>query len=230
MGEQITLFDEAPPSKRKRRAKTKAKRSKRKSKAKPRRKKTKKRKPKVEDEGRPIDWHRLTDTTVSLAEARAWLRQHVLEGAICPCCELPAKIYKRKLNSSMAYVLILMTREYALNGGSYMHVPSMLNRKGLKPKVAASLRGDYAKLRYWGLIEEDKQPKKRHGEDKGKKTNGYWRPTPDGLAFARGETRVASHAIIYGGTCIELTEDSRVSIQAALGDRWDYVELMTEVA
>ena len=96
-----------------------------------------------------VTWHEMSVTDLTtFAELKDWMRSHVKDGAICPCCELPAKVYRRKLNSSMAYVLMLMIGEYDMNGGAFMHVPSMINRKRLKPKVSASLRGDYAKLRY----------------------------------------------------------------------------------
>jgi hypothetical protein len=172
-------------------------------------------------------WHTIhvtNDTT--FGEIKQQMREHVVEGVICPCCELPAKVYKRKLNSSMAYVLLLMVGEYDMNGGAFMHVPSMINRKRLKPKVAASLRGDYAKLRYWGLIEQEKMPKKPQGEDRHKKTSGNWRPTWQGIQFAKGEINVASHAIIYGKRCMRLTEQTTTSVKDSLGDKWDYNELM----
>lgn len=175
------------------------------------------------------EWHTVPvrpDTT--FAEIQQQMRALINEGVICPCCELPAKVYKRKLNSSMAYVLVLMIGEYDLNGGAFMHVPSMINRKRLKPKVAAALRGDYAKLRYWNLIEQEKMPKKPHGEDAHKKTTGNWRPTTRGIQFAHGQIEVPSHAIVYGKRCMRLTETT-TSVQGALGERWDYNELMAGV-
>lgn len=188
-----------------------------------------KRQPPPDNDAKPIDWHHMDVTPqTTYAEIRAWLREHAADGAICPCCRLEAKVYKRKLNSSMAYVLLLMVGEMQLNGGAYMHVPSMLNRKRLKPKVAAALRGDYAKLKHWGFIEQEKRPRRVSGEDKGKRTLGNWRPTERGIAFVRGEIDAPSHAVLYGKRCLRLVEETRTTINGALGDKWNYVELMRE--
>lgn len=157
----------------------------------------------------------------SLDEATEWLRQRVKDGAECPCCTQFAKVYKRKLNSAMAYVLIIMVREYRLNGGAWMHVPSMLNRKGLKPSVAASIRGDWAKLAWWGLIEEEPKPE----DDTQRRTSGSWRPTGAGITFANGRTNVPRHANFYAARLLSMGKE-QTSIEEALGDKFDYQELM----
>lgn len=176
-----------------------------------------KKRPKIVHPEMPADIARVA----SLEEARTWLRNRIDKGAKCPCCTQLAKIYRRKLSSSMAYVLMIMVREYRLNGGAWMHVPSMLNRKGLKPHVAASVRGDWAKLVYWGLIEEEPKP----DDDTTRRTSGSWRPTGAGIAFCNNAQTVPRYAYVFDGRALRMSEEL-TDIKQALGDRFDYEELM----
>ena len=89
------------------------------------------------------------DLQAPLAEAQAWLKGRMEAGAVCPCCGQFAKVYKRTITSSMAFALVLVYRYFRSNRG-WIHVPSYLAE--LAKNGAAVRGGDWAKLRFWGLL------------------------------------------------------------------------------
>lgn len=107
----------------------------------------------------------MTDPAMtSLAEAQAWLRDRIDDGETCPCCDQFAKVYRRRLNASMARGLILFYRAHGVFWG---HAPST-------PGIA-ELGGEFARLRWWCLIQEHDG-----GRDDGNPHAGQWRITPTG--------------------------------------------------
>jgi hypothetical protein len=150
--------------------------------------------------------------TALLGEAREWLRQEaqVGAGASCPCCTQHTKVYRRPLNANMARLLIAF---YRAAGRDWAH------RGIIEDKT-----GDLAKLRYWGLIEED--PAKR--EDGGRA--GWWKVTDLGEEFVRRIAKVPKHALIFDGRLRRLDDSSGyVTITDTLGKKFNYSELMTGV-
>lgn len=143
----------------------------------------------------------------TLGSARAWLREQAAEGALCPCCRQLAKIYKRRINSGQARILIKWWRNYGTT-------PVKLSQAVQTPG------GDYAKLRWWGLIE--KLPGVR--EDGG--SAGVWRVTDLGRRFVHGTARIPRAARVYNNTLLRLDAAETVSIREALGAKFDYDELM----
>jgi hypothetical protein len=148
----------------------------------------------------------------TLEEAQEWLRSRVDDGAPCPCCSQFAKVYRRKLTSATARALVLMYREA---GDGWVYFPDLLGRK----------QADEAKARYWGLIEE-----RRAQRDDGSQRNGWWRLTPWGVRFVRGQATIAKYARIYDGRCLGLDySEGTVNIREALGTRFSYDDLMAGV-
>jgi hypothetical protein len=159
-----------------------------------------------------------------LREAVEWMRQHQADGATCPCCGQFAKTYRRKLSSTMAYALVLMEQYFCRTGEAWLHVPSYLT-KVVSDQHGAMLRGgDWAKLSYWGLIEE-------RGDQRadGAKHAGWWRVTPGGRRFIHGQLRLPKHALVYNGRLLGLDDAETTSIEEALGDRFDYTELVSRM-
>lgn len=162
---------------------------------------------------------------ISLAEARLWLLGKMDKGAECPCCHQYAKIYRRKLTSSMAYALILICRYYRnlrepRGLDEWLHVPEWLSKTS---KFGATVRGgDWAKLVYWDLIEA------QHGEerDDGSSRVGYYRLTEKGLRFVKGECRVPRVALVYNQRLLRMDDDKTLDIREALTEKFDYGELM----
>lgn len=157
--------------------------------------------------------------TASLGEARALLRRGLAaKGVECPCCQQLAKVYKRKLSSSMAYALVLIYRHFRVDRGTeFVHVPQLLNGHGV---VARG--GDWSKLGFWGMIEE--HPDSRR--DDGCKHTGEWRLTDYGRRFAAAVDTAPKHLYFYNGQLI-LKSEERTFIREALGNRFHYDELMS---
>lgn len=137
-----------------------------------------------------------------LIEAQHWLRRQVDEGAICPCCQQFAKVYRRKVNHGMARSLILM---YRLAGQDWVHVPT---------KIGGRSREE-GKLAYWGLVEPDPN-----------RPRGWWRVTGEGADFVTENIKIAKYALIYDGKRMRLDYTETVGIRDALGTHFDYDDLM----
>jgi hypothetical protein len=153
---------------------------------------------------------------MTLEEAKTWLLERLDDGVSCPCCGQFAKRYKRKLNSSMAHALVLFYRHVGAQE-EYVHVPSI-------PELRVSGRpggGDWAKLALWGLVEE-----KEEERDDGSKRAGLWRMTHLGVRFVRNQMRVPRCVFLYDGAVMGFDPLTTVSIEDALGDHFNYRELM----
>lgn len=159
---------------------------------------------------------------ISLGEAKRRLREGFRDGTTCLCCGQRVKLYKRKLTSSMAYALVLIAKHYRTSN-EWLHVPTYFSKLELDPKTQAAIRGDYAKLEAWGFLRE------RTGEENiaGGPRAGFWRITPAGEAFVRGETRAPRHRYFFNRRA-RGSSDERITITEALGDRFSYPELMTD--
>jgi len=81
--------------------------------------------------------------------------------------------------------------------------------------------GDWAKLRYWKLIEE--MPK--DDSDETRKTSGRWRITEKGITFVERSSFVQKYCLIRLHEHIGF-EGDLIDIVDALGDRFSYEELM----
>lgn len=154
----------------------------------------------------------------TLAQAIDWLEEHLDDGVECPCCGQFAKVYKRKLNGAMAFVLLLIHRR---KGTDWVHVPSYINAKVRNPAIAAAVRGDWAKLTHWGLLDalEGERPD-------GSKRIGYYKITTKGRRFANKQSKVSKHIWFYNREPTDQVDDEMVSIVDALGDKFNYSELM----
>ena len=172
----------------------------------------------------PKDEFFVADNRTTLAAAKQWLRARFGKGASCPCCNQFVKLYKRPLNKSMAYVLLLM--ECYFSGDvvdEWLHVPSYISEMVADhPQRAAVIRGgDWAKLKLWGLIEEKPDVRKD-----GSSRVGYWKMTSLGRQFARKQVKVARHVFIYNGEPLQRVVEEMITIDDALGTEFSYDEIM----
>jgi hypothetical protein len=152
-----------------------------------------------------------------LAIVKDKLREQLEKGAPCPVCTQFCKIYKRKIYSTPARGLLQLYKLTEAENEEYFHITRIeaLNRSG---------GGDFAKLTYWGLVEE--KPKEDDDETTGR-TSGFWKITDLGRMFARNEVTVPSHVKLYDGRKLGFTT-GRVGIKEVLGKNFDYEELMSE--
>lgn len=165
--------------------------------------------------------------TTTLEDAKKWLRARFGKGAACPCCKQFVRCYKRPMNKSMAYVLLLMECHFRADPvEEWVHVPSFLvEMVSDHPRRAAAVRGDWAKLKFWGLIEE--KPDVRVD---GSPRVGYWKMTQLGRQFARRQVKVPAHIYIYNGALLPRTVEETITIDDALGKDFSYAEIMGDVS
>ena len=84
----------------------------------------------------------------TLEEAKQYLRDNYEKGTNCLCCGQRVQRYKRKLNSSMARMLIRLN--ILSRNAEWVHLRDII--KGISDTGG----GDFSKLSYWGLIQEKK--------------------------------------------------------------------------
>lgn len=151
---------------------------------------------------------KLTDT---LEDAKQYTREHWEKGVRCPCCDQLVKLYKRPLYGTIAVNLI---RLYKLDRSQYHHIAKIL-----LPNSSGG--GDFAKLIYWGLVEEQQKDE----EDTVSRTSGMWKITQKGIDFVNKKTKLYSHVLIYDGRFLGLS-GNEVDIKDVLGKKFNYEELM----
>lgn len=153
----------------------------------------------------------------TIEEAKEYLKQHIKQGVACPVCTQYVKQYTRPLNSSMAYVLVLVYNYFKMKPhDDWLHVENYLNELN----TPAPVRGDFPKLKYWNLIED----KKSIRED-GSNRNGYYKITEDGKLFVESVTKIYSHAIIFNGKCYGF-QGKHIDIREALNNKFSYEEII----
>lgn len=151
---------------------------------------------------------------MTLSDARGAVQSGLDKGIDCPCCNQFCKEYKRTIHATMSRGLIWLYRYFpADDKSSYVHVPTYAPNH--------IYGGDFAKMAYWGLIEElPKDP-----GNKRKRTSGCWRLTSLGRDFVEGLATVSKYAIIFNSTFFGV-EGEQVSIHECLSDEFDYQALM----
>ena len=133
------------------------------------------------------------------------------KGADCPVCGQFVRVYKRAINASMAAQLV---RAYKKFGDYYgFHIKDILEGDGGG--------ADFAKLRYWNIIKELKN------DDPKKKNSGRWIITDFGRKFVMGYRQIPKYALIYNGRFLDFDGDEIITIQDALGNRFNYQTLMS---
>lgn len=132
------------------------------------------------------------------------------DGASCPVCNRYGKVYKRRMNSTMARALIRLYRAtIAKPEQAWFHFTEFTDT-----------RNEYEKLQFWKLIEH-----KPNDDDPEKKDSGYWRITQAGREFVQQRRTMPEYATVYDGE-VEGYSEEPTTIMRALGKRFSYVELM----
>lgn len=155
----------------------------------------------------------------TLGEAQNFIvdGMHEAGGVLCPCCNQRVKLYKRSLNSSMARMLIALSK--INNGRDWTYIEDWREQSGLTLNGG----GDYGKLAYWELIQ---QKELEPHVDKG--ASGLWRITSKGIDFVNKNIKVPSHVLIYNNEIMGWS-DKQVDITHCLGKKFSYDEIMDEV-
>lgn len=164
----------------------------------------------------------ITDTKITIEEARNAMRPLLTKGTICPCCNQNVRQYSRTITSSMAYGLILLYHEsnrIANHSHYFIHIETFFKSiNGLR----SSVRGDIPKLRFWNLI----RPEGQEAED-GNPSNGMYKITELGNNFIRGLVKVPKHVKIYNNHFFGYDPSTgEVSIEQCLKNTFNYRKLM----
>lgn len=130
----------------------------------------------------------------------------------CPTCGQRVQFYKRRLNASMAETLIKVYKLTRSRPERTAHVDEFRPENG---------NGDYAKLRFWGLLE----PLSRRNNEGN--ASGAWRITPYGELFVEGTAQAWSHMLVFNNQAYGYAKAEQVSIVEALGRPFDYKETVT---
>jgi hypothetical protein len=149
--------------------------------------------------------------STTLERIRSWLFRNREEGAVCPACQRPSKVYRYNLSGSWAAVLIKMYNLHR-QGYGWVHVESRIRPLG----------GNYAKLRFWGLIEAYPHNAEALPD---KSSAGYWRVTTLGKLFVECKATIPQHIFIYLNTNAGVG-GKQVSITDCLGNKFNFGELM----
>lgn len=134
------------------------------------------------------------------------------KGYKCSCCGQFVKTYHRKLNSSMAAVLLLIYRSGKRN---MFHVENWLKEIG-----RSELRADFHKLRFWKFLE----PSLLIRED-GSSRYGQYKITSLGILFCEEKVTAKEKAVVFNNKLLNL-EGKEIKIKEALGSKFNYNELM----
>lgn len=154
-----------------------------------------------------------SDDEVSLLAARQRIDDALREGerTTCPCCRQVVKRYRRALHAAMAQQLVRL-----------FYLGSAFDREWVQVKrlYLPGSSGDYAKLRFWGLIE----PYDQRTADSN--AAGYWRVTKHGVDFVLGQIVVPRYVYLYNNEKVGEDYTETLSIWQALGAHFDYADLM----
>jgi len=145
-------------------------------------------------------------------ETREIFEEQKKDGCTCPLCGQYAKVYRRKLNSTMAVMLVKLYKHHKANSfAEFYHISEFLG--------SGNTGGDFSKLRYWNLVEP------HENEDESKKTSGMWKLTWKGRMFAEGACGIPSHVDLYNGELLGFSGDP-VYIYECFNKHFNYSELM----
>jgi len=125
---------------------------------------------------------------MTLGEARRVLDAELKDGARCLCCGQYAQIHRWTLYGTAARLLV---RLYAIGGTEEFVESKPIKRKG---------QGDGARLRYWGLAEEEKVRRPDGGK------SGWWRVTPYGEDFILARATIPKYVYVYDNTVLPYSD------------------------
>lgn len=128
----------------------------------------------------------------------------------CPCCSQTVKRYKYKLHATLAAGLVDLVLKFG-ERNDWIHASEIAHGNNI------------GKAAHWGMIES------KPNDDPKKKSSGLWRPTDHGAEFVLNTShRVPSHVFLFNATIYGWSETT-TNINEALGNRFDYQELMSEL-
>lgn len=174
-----------------------------------------------------IDWEQNIDLAKDIKELALQsniktLKQSVFtvgsmkSGHKCPVCEQKVKMYKKQIDAHTASFLIKL---YNISNKqpfkTYFHVNDDI-------RVSNKVGGSWAKLRYWGLIEEQQNSYKNTH----RRTTGMWKITEKGRMFVEEKIPIEKYVKLYNQKCYGF-DGGDVWITDSLKQKFDYREMMS---
>lgn len=133
---------------------------------------------------------------------------HAGEELDCPCCGRYARLYRRKIYSTMVRGLIQIYRKR--NNFEGVH--------RMDAEILAAFP-DFTKFRYWQIIQ------KVGNDDPDKKDSGAYIITEKGFAWLKGKITVPKYVTLFDDEVLGFSED-HIDVRAALGEKFSYEALM----
>jgi len=130
----------------------------------------------------------------------------------CSVCGNVVRTYKRSVYSRIAAGLINL-HKLSKGNSKYFHVSDFIINSS-----------DFAKLEFWGLIQE--MPKDK--ADKTTRTSGYWRTTIKGNSFVENKTTITKYIHLKNNNLIARSGE-QVGIKDCLNEKFNYEQLMTSI-
>lgn len=127
------------------------------------------------------------------------------KGGFCPCCDRWGKVYKLKLNKSLARALHWIASNGDASG--WVDVQNNAPRWMLKSKT-------YSLLAHWGLIESRLQ------------RSGIWRATAKGTLFVAGLDTAPAAVYVFDDKVVGV-DSTQVTYTSCLGVDFNRDELLT---
>lgn len=151
----------------------------------------------------------LTDFN-TIEEAKKYVRDHIEQGVLCPCCGQYCKLYKRKITSAMAWGLAMIYKRCKSTGVKVLHIENFFKSQD----CPSSIRGDITKLRHWDFLVRRK--------DLGA---GIYELTDFGEQFVRNEIHVPRSVSIYNNK-VYRWDKKHTTMRMSLKDKFDIDELL----
>jgi hypothetical protein len=156
-----------------------------------------------------------TAKLMQLESAKLFTSKNLKKGTDCPLCKQDVKMYWKKIDSNMAkYLIVLYKLTAQKTNREYFHTETDL-------KVTQKVGGSFAKLRWWGLIEQ----KEKDTDYTTARTSGLWKITDKGKQYVRGEIKLPLYVKLYNKKMYG-TDGKDVDIRHSLNAKFNYTELM----
>ena len=146
---------------------------------------------------------------ITIDDAKKELRKNLAKGTQCPCCNLFVKMYKRPITSAMAWGLIMFYKSNTAKD-EFLHAEDFFKIR----ECPSSIRGDFSKLRFWGLIQAHD-------------VKGYYKITPKGMDFVESKIKVPARVHLYNDK-VYGWDEKQVGIDTCLKKKFDYNKLMND--
>ncbi|MFA6118098.1 MAG: hypothetical protein WC729_29195 [Sphingomonas sp.] len=160
----------------------------------------------------------------SLQEAREWTEQEKWkDGAICPCCAQPAKVYPWKLIFRTAVGLRDFYRLDRLTPGRYWHRADAM-RVSTHPDLYQS--GAVVMGHRWELLEEKSGTPESEAEEEDKFKDGFWRITQLGRDFVEDKVKMPKTLLLYNNKVVGRIDHPLVSFSDSLSVKFSRKQMM----